>query len=110
MLANSGMLSQSFEHAGSHATAHEQFSYNCGLEGFRKDITDWPGRSGLAGVIKHVLEYLRHVLNNENLDSCKVGVHRSALSEYHIYADDKSDGQHPLLCSLRSRIFNFRPP
>lgn len=167
MLANSVIVSQSFEHIGTHATSHkkcpkaisrpiretspirtEQYSYASGLVDFREKLshrgisqqstrfitksrrtdsksqegnyksagkkwTSWHDRQETDPFqcsLNHVLEYLRQLFNNKNLEYCIIGVHRSALSAYHTYVDDKPVGQHPLVCSLISEIFNLLPP
>ena len=39
-----------------------------------------------------------------------IGCHRSAISAYHEYVDNKPVGQHLHLCALLKRVFNQRPP
>ena len=39
-----------------------------------------------------------------------IGLHRSAISAYHVHVDDKPIGQHPSVCFPLSGIFNSRSP
>ena len=57
-----------------------------------------------------VLEYLSFLFYEEKFLYRTIGLHRSAISAYHVPIDDKPVGQHPLVCSLMSGIFNKRPP
>ena len=80
------------------------------------EITNWPGRSGLARGSHGqpfqcpVLEYLSSLFYYEKLLYRTIGLHGSAISAYHVHVDGKPVGQHPLMCSLLSGIFNSRPP
>ena len=60
--------------------------------------------------MNYVLEYLSSLLYHENLLYRTIGLHRSAISAYHVHVDDKSFGQHPLVCSLLPGIFNLLSP
>ena len=60
--------------------------------------------------MNYVLEYLSSIFYHKKLLYRTIGLHRSAISAYHVHVDDKPIGQHPLVCSLLSGIFNSRPP
>ena len=57
-----------------------------------------------------VLEYLSSLFYHEKLLYRTIGLHRLAISVYHVHVDDKPIGQHPLVCCLLSGIFNSRSP
>ena len=59
-------------------------------------IKDWPGFSGLAGVMQDKLIFLKH-LRITLLNSC-------------IHIDSKSVGKHQEVFALLAGIFNQRPP
>ena len=61
-------------------------------------------------LVNYVLEYLSSLFYHEKLLYRTIGLHRSAISTYHVHVNDKPIGQHPLVCSLFSGIFNSRPP
>ena len=50
------------------------------------------------------------MLNNENLEYCTIGVHRSSLSVYHTCVYEKPVDQHSFVCFLIPEILNLRPP
>ena len=60
--------------------------------------------------MNYVLEYLSSLFYHEKLLYKTIGLHRSVISAYHVYDDDKPIGQHPLVCPLLSGIFNSHPP
>ena len=60
--------------------------------------------------MNYVLEYLSSLFYHEKLLYRTIGLHRSAISAYHVHVDDKPIGQHPSVCSLLSGIFNSHPP
>ena len=60
--------------------------------------------------VNYVLEYLSLLFYHEKLSSGTIGLHRSAISAYHVHVHDKPIGQHRLVRSLLSAIFNSRPP
>ena len=74
------------------------------------EITNRPGRSGLAGVTMESLSISMPCEYKETLLYKTIGLHRSAISAYHVHVDDNPIGQHPLVCSLLSGIFNSHPP
>ena len=52
-----------------------------------------------------MLDYLSYLFDLD-YEYRKVGCHRSAISAYHEYADNKSVGQHPHVCALLKRVLN----
>ena len=60
--------------------------------------------------VDYILEYLSSLFYNEKLLYRTIGLHRSAISAYHVHVVDKPIGQHPLVCSLVSGMLNLCPP
>ena len=56
-----------------------------------------------------ILDYLTSLFE-DGLEYNTIGVHRSAISAYQEKVDDMPVGQHPLVTSLMTGIFNSRPP
>ena len=59
--------------------------------------------------MNYVLECLSSLFCHEELLYRTTDLHRSTISAYHVYVDDKPIGQHPLVCFLLNGIFNSCP-
>ena len=59
--------------------------------------------------MNYVLECLSSLFCHEELLYRTNDLHRSTISAYHVYVDDKPIGQHPLVCFLLNGIFNSCP-
>ena len=59
--------------------------------------------------ISKVLDYLSYLFDL-GYKYRTVGCHRSVISTYHGYVDNKPMGQHPHVCALLKGVFNERPP
>ena len=73
---------------------------------------DWCGEGKtdpFRYAISKVLDYLGYLfhLGYENRTVC---CHRSEISAYYEYVDNKKVGQHPHVCALLKGVFNERPP
>ena len=71
------------------------------------EITNRPGRSGLAGVTMESLSISMPCEYKEMLLYKTTGLHRSAISAYHVHVDDNPIGQHPL-CALFCLVYLTR--
>ena len=60
-------------------------------------------------VLNHILEFLSDLFH-EGLEYRTIGVHRSAISAYHLPVDGINIGKHPRVSSLMAGISNLRPP
>ena len=60
-------------------------------------------------VLNHILEFLNDLFH-EGLEYRTIGVHRSAISAYHLPVDGINIGKHHRVSSLMAGISNLRPP
>ena len=56
--------------------------------------------------VLNCLRYLSHSGFECRTNNC----HRCAISVYQEYVDNKPLGQHPHVCPLLKKVFNYRPP
>ena len=71
----------------------------------------WCRRRGVDPItcpLRHVLDYLASMFQDKEYRT--IGVHRSAISAYHIPIDGFAVGQHPTVSDLMSGVANLRPP
>ena len=59
--------------------------------------------------ISKVLDYLSYLFNL-GYEYRTIGCHRSTISAYHEYVDNKPVRQHSHVCALLKGVFNERPP
>ena len=74
--------------------------------------TSWCGERKIDPfrcAIGKVLDYLSYLFDS-GFEYRTTGCHRSAISAYHEYADNKPIGQHPHVCALLKWVSNQPPP
>ena len=75
-------------------------------------MADWCGERKIdlfRCAISKVLDYLSYLFDLGH-EYGAIGCHRSAISAYHEYIDNKPVGQHPHAFALLKGVFNERPP
>ena len=59
--------------------------------------------------LKYVLDFLAYLFE-QNYEYSTINSHRSAISAYHEYINDRPVGQHQNVCKLMTGVFNQNPP
>ena len=85
------------------------------LSGYKSSWKKWSGWCGRRVVdpfrctLATILDDLTSRFE-EGLEYNAIGMHRSAISGYHVKVDDMPVAQHSLVTSLMAVVFNSRPP